>query len=226
MWPSSLRLASLRTRLQVLKDSPLLRSKISNFSSQYGRGFTSSRIQSLFNHSDSKTMPLPKPNSHSNMFSKTFAFSGGISPIEQSMKFHVTQPKLFDGGKTSSFGREQAESFYEEDEDINFFEREEEREEVVMHDSPPLPPPPPGVSDMSNAPKSESAASNNVKQNESEVKNEATTLLIDGYQLVFRSYHSHKHLTLGAVYGFTKSLLKLIEDFQPTRVGMFFLRYD
>ncbi len=55
-----------------------------------------------------------------------------------------------------------------------------------------------------------------------------TIYLIDGSAYIYRAYHAirglsnSKGLPTNAVFGFTKMLLKLIEDRNPTYVGMFF----
>lgn len=41
------------------------------------------------------------------------------------------------------------------------------------------------------------------------------TVLIDAYQFFFKQHFTHKHLVRGAVFGFVKLLLKLIEELKP-----------
>jgi DNA polymerase I len=56
----------------------------------------------------------------------------------------------------------------------------------------------------------------------------ATIYLIDGSAYIYRAYHAVRGLTsskgqaTNAVYGFTRMLIKLMEDRQPEYVGMFF----
>lgn len=56
-----------------------------------------------------------------------------------------------------------------------------------------------------------------------------TIYLIDGSAYIYRAYHAirglsnSKGLPTNAVLGFTKMLLKLIEDRNPEYAGMFFL---
>jgi len=60
------------------------------------------------------------------------------------------------------------------------------------------------------------------------MKNEKTIYMIDGSAYIYRAYHAvrglsnSKGLPTNAVFGFTRMLLKLIEDRSPEYIGMFF----
>jgi len=60
------------------------------------------------------------------------------------------------------------------------------------------------------------------------MKNNKTLYLIDGSAYVYRAYHAIQSLTnskglpTNAVFGFTRTLLKIIEDRTPEYIGMFF----
>lgn len=49
------------------------------------------------------------------------------------------------------------------------------------------------------------------------------TVLIDGYQLFFKTHFAHRHIQRGAVLGFTKLLIKVLEDVKDVNfLGMTF----
>jgi DNA polymerase I len=60
------------------------------------------------------------------------------------------------------------------------------------------------------------------------MENEKTIYMIDGSAYIYRAYHAvrglsnSKGLPTNAVFGFTRMLLKLIEDHSPEYIGMFF----
>ena len=60
------------------------------------------------------------------------------------------------------------------------------------------------------------------------MKNEKTIYMVDGSAYIYRAYHAvrdlsnSKGLPTNAVFGFTRMLLKLIEDRSPEYIGMFF----
>jgi DNA polymerase I len=60
------------------------------------------------------------------------------------------------------------------------------------------------------------------------MKNEKTIYMVDGSAYIYRAYHAvrglsnSKGLPTNAVFGFTRMLLKLIEDHSPEYIGMFF----
>jgi len=60
------------------------------------------------------------------------------------------------------------------------------------------------------------------------MKNEKTIYLIDGTAYIYRAYHAIRGLSnskghpTNAIFGFTRMLLKLIDDCNPKYTGMFF----
>ncbi|MDH3567391.1 MAG: DNA polymerase I, partial [Desulfobacteraceae bacterium] len=60
------------------------------------------------------------------------------------------------------------------------------------------------------------------------MKNDRTVYLIDGSAYIYRAYHAirglsnSKGLPTNAAFGFTRMLIKLIEDRSPEYVAMFF----